>query len=84
MEIICPIDAQYSDQIAALLKPPPPLEVQKYFEELLATRQCDGIKVKPTPRYGKGVYAETDFKEEDLVLKDQMLAGAQHPSNKTA
>lgn len=82
MEIICPIDAQYSDQIAALLKPPPPLEVQKYFEELLATRQCDGIKVKPTPRYGKGVYAETDFKEEDLVLKDQMLAGAQHPSNK--
>ncbi|PHT43230.1 hypothetical protein CQW23_17255 [Capsicum baccatum] len=29
-----------------------------------------------------GVYAETDFKEEDLVLKDQMLAGAQHTSNK--
>lgn len=29
-----------------------------------------------------GVYAETDFKESDLVLKDQMLAGAQHSSNK--
>ncbi|KAK4368452.1 hypothetical protein RND71_012244 [Anisodus tanguticus] len=28
-----------------------------------------------------GIYAETDFKEEDLVLKDQMLAGTQHSSN---
>ncbi|KAL3332842.1 hypothetical protein AABB24_033085 [Solanum stoloniferum] len=82
MEIVYPIDAQFSDQIAALLKPPPPQEVQKYFEELLATRQCDGLKVKPTSHYGKGVYAETDFKEEQLVLKDQMLAGAQHSSNK--
>ncbi|KAF3656548.1 Histone-lysine N-methyltransferase ATXR2 [Capsicum annuum] len=80
MEIICPIDAQFSDLIATLLKPPPPHE--KYFEELLVTRQCDSLKVKPVARYGKGVYAETDFKEEDLVLKDQMLAGAQHTSNK--
>nr|XP_016436451.1 PREDICTED: histone-lysine N-methyltransferase ATXR2-like [Nicotiana tabacum] len=82
MEIICPIDKQFSDQIAAFLKPPPPHEVQKYFEELLATRQCRRLKVKPTAYHGKGVYAETDFKESDLVLKDQMLAGAQHSSNK--
>ncbi|XP_009601528.1 histone-lysine N-methyltransferase ATXR2 isoform X1 [Nicotiana tomentosiformis] len=82
MEIICSIDKQFSDQIAALLKPPPRHEVQKYFEELLATRQCRRLKVKPTAYHGKGVYAETDFKESDLVLKDQILAGAQHSSNK--
>lgn len=29
-----------------------------------------------------GVYADVDFQEEDLVLKDQMLVGAQHMSNK--
>ncbi|XP_060189067.1 histone-lysine N-methyltransferase ATXR2 isoform X1 [Lycium barbarum] len=82
MEIICPIDVHFSDQIATLVNPPPTHQVQKYFEELLATRQCHSLKVKPTPHYGKGVYAETEFKEEDLVLKDQMLAGAQHSSNK--
>lgn len=29
-----------------------------------------------------GVYADIDFKEGELVLKDQMLVGAQHYSNK--
>ena len=29
-----------------------------------------------------GVYADLDFEEGDLVLKDQMLFGVQHSSNK--
>lgn len=29
-----------------------------------------------------GVYSEADFGEDDLILKDQMLVGAQHSSNK--
>lgn len=29
-----------------------------------------------------GVYADSDFGEGELVLKDQMLVGAQHSSNK--
>ncbi|KAB1209836.1 Histone-lysine N-methyltransferase ATXR2 [Morella rubra] len=82
METICPIDAQFANEISALLKPPPPLQVQEYFENLISTRQCRGIKVKPNGEFGKGVYAALDFKEDELVLKDQMLVGAQHYSNK--
>ncbi|WMV39055.1 hypothetical protein MTR67_032440 [Solanum verrucosum] len=69
MEIVCPIDAQFSDQIAALLKPPPPQE--KYFEELLATRQCDGLKVKPTPHYGKEFIEKCGFR----VVKQLLITG---------
>lgn len=29
-----------------------------------------------------GVYSKVDFREDDLILKDQMLVGAQHSSNK--
>lgn len=29
-----------------------------------------------------GVYADSDFGEGELVLKDQILVGAQHSSNK--
>ncbi|EOX99172.1 Histone-lysine N-methyltransferase ATXR2 isoform 3, partial [Theobroma cacao] len=53
-----------------------------YFERLISKRQCHGIKVKQDGEFGKGVFAETDFEEEQLILKDQMLVGAQHPSNK--
>lgn len=31
-----------------------------------------------------GVYSKADFQEGDLVLKDQMLVGAQHSSNKVS
>ncbi|KAL8253525.1 hypothetical protein R6Q59_031746 [Mikania micrantha] len=82
MEVVCPIDAQFSDQISLLLESPSPLQVQEYFDELIASKQSDGIQVKPTNDYGKGVYADMDFKEGDLVLKDQMLVGMQHSSNK--
>ncbi|XP_047334724.1 histone-lysine N-methyltransferase ATXR2 [Impatiens glandulifera] len=82
MEIVCPIDAKFANEIAALLKPPPSHEVQEHFDNLIAARQCRGLKVKQNTKLGKGVYAESNFNEGDLVLKDQMLVGAQHSSNK--
>ncbi|PPR86133.1 hypothetical protein GOBAR_AA34556 [Gossypium barbadense] len=80
MELICPIDQRCSHQIAALLRPPsPPIE---YFDQLISKRKCQGIKVKQNGDFGKGVFAETDFEEEQLIFKDEMLVGVQHPSNK--
>ncbi|XVF01825.1 hypothetical protein REPUB_Repub04eG0122800 [Reevesia pubescens] len=79
---IWPIDQRCSHQISALLQPPSPLLVQEYFQQLILKRQCTGIKVKQSAEFGKGVFAETDFEDEQLILKDQMLVGAQHPSNK--
>nr|XP_043632123.1 histone-lysine N-methyltransferase ATXR2 [Erigeron canadensis] len=78
-----PIDARVSEQISLLLQPPSPLQQQEYFNHLLTSNNCHGIlQVKPSKDYGKGVYAETDFKEGDLVLKDEILVGVQHSSNK--
>ncbi|KAF9589061.1 hypothetical protein IFM89_018323 [Coptis chinensis] len=85
MDSICPLDIQHSDKISALLKPPSSLQVQasfEYFDQLVKTKQCHGLKVKQDGVHGKGVYAETDFNEGELVLKDEMLVGAQHSSNK--
>ncbi|KAE8679974.1 Histone-lysine N-methyltransferase ATXR2 [Hibiscus syriacus] len=87
MELICPIDQRCSDQITSLLRPPSVrfctfIKTQEYFEQLISKRRCQGIKVKQNGEFGKGVFAETDFEEEELVFKDQMLVGAQHPSNK--
>ncbi|CAI9759970.1 unnamed protein product [Fraxinus pennsylvanica] len=79
---VCLIDSQYSDQISTLLKSPSPNQVKEYFQELIAERQCNGLRVNPEGEHGKGVYADFDFKEGDLILKDQMLVGAQHSSNK--
>ncbi|XVF66967.1 hypothetical protein PTKIN_Ptkin10aG0082400 [Pterospermum kingtungense] len=82
MEVLCPIDQSCSHQIAALLQPPSPLPVQEYFQQLISRRQCHGVQVKQNGEFGKGVFAQTDFEEEQLIFKDQMLVGAQHPSNK--
>ncbi|OMO60161.1 hypothetical protein CCACVL1_24353 [Corchorus capsularis] len=57
-------------------------QLAEYFEQLISKRQCHGITVKQNGEFGKGVFAETDFEEEQLILKDQMLLGAQHSSNK--
>ncbi|EYU24807.1 hypothetical protein ABFS82_13G019400 [Erythranthe guttata] len=79
---ICPIDAQFSGEISTLLSSPPLPQVQEYFEALVSERQCSGIKVIPDSEHGKGVHSQFDFEENDLVLKDRMLVGAQHSSNK--
>ncbi|PWA56149.1 histone-lysine N-methyltransferase ATXR2 [Artemisia annua] len=77
------IDSQFSDQISLLLEPPSHVEIQEYFNELITfNKHANGIQVKPTNHYGKGVFAEMDFEEGDLVLKDQMLVGMQHSANK--
>ncbi|XP_024987500.1 histone-lysine N-methyltransferase ATXR2 [Cynara cardunculus var. scolymus] len=82
MEVVCPIDAQFPQQISLLLEPPSSLQVQEYFDDLITSKQRHGIQVKPTNDHGKGVYVDLDFEEGDLVLKDQMLFGVQHSSNK--
>ncbi|GAB4859468.1 Histone-lysine N-methyltransferase atxr2 [Ancistrocladus abbreviatus] len=78
----CLVDVQLANEVSALLKPCPPHIIQDYFDNLITTRQCRGLKVKIDGELGKGVYADIDFKEGELVLKDQMLVGAQHSSNK--
>ncbi|CAO2824445.1 unnamed protein product [Amaranthus hypochondriacus] len=82
MEIICPIDEQFAPQISALLRSPPSQIAQEYFDNLLATRNCHGIRVNVDGKLGKGVYADAEFKAGELVLKDQMLVGSQHTGNK--
>ncbi|GAV81302.1 SET domain-containing protein [Cephalotus follicularis] len=82
MKSICPIDELCATQVAALLQPPPPHLVEEYFEHLLTTKKCHAIKVKQNGEFGKGVYANMDFREEELILKDEILLGHQHHSNK--
>uniref|UniRef100_A0A2P2M6V9 Histone-lysine N-methyltransferase ATXR2 isoform X2 n=1 Tax=Rhizophora mucronata TaxID=61149 RepID=A0A2P2M6V9_RHIMU len=82
MDTVCPIDVKCPSQISALLRPPSPPQVQEYYEKLIAERECRGLQVKQNCYLGKGVYANLDFEEGELVLKDQMLVGSQHPSNK--
>ncbi|XP_073150876.1 histone-lysine N-methyltransferase ATXR2 isoform X2 [Henckelia pumila] len=78
---ISTIDRDFSEEISVLLRPPSPLQVQEYFDGLVSERQC-GLKVKLDDRHGKGVFSEVGYEEGNLILKDQMLVGSQHPSNK--
>ncbi|KAM7262164.1 hypothetical protein ACFE04_021241 [Oxalis oulophora] len=83
MEVVCSIDESCAAQISSLLRPPPPPLVQDYFDKLISsTKQRHVITVKHDGEFGKGVYANTDFKQGQLILKDQMLVGAQHSLNK--
>ncbi|KAM7270747.1 hypothetical protein ACFE04_029961 [Oxalis oulophora] len=83
MEVVCSIDESCAAQISSLLRPPPPPLVQDYFDKLISsTKQRHVITVKHDGEFGKGVYANTDFEQGQLILKDQMLVGAQHSLNK--
>ncbi|KAJ3693637.1 hypothetical protein LUZ60_009117 [Juncus effusus] len=73
---------ELSDQIAALLAQPSPQSIQEYYNSLIESGNCDGLCVRDNGQHGKGVFATKEFKEGDLVLKDQILVGAQHSSNK--
>ncbi|KAJ1698168.1 hypothetical protein LUZ63_006680 [Rhynchospora breviuscula] len=76
------MEKEYSDQIAALLAPPSPQSIQEYYKSLNESGKCDGLCVRDNGKHGKAVFAGRDFKEEELILKDRMLVGAQHTSNK--
>ncbi|KAH0926721.1 hypothetical protein HID58_018977 [Brassica napus] len=52
----------------------------EYFNQL--RRRCNGIQVKHNGTFGKGVYADSEFQEDELILKDEILVGIQHSSNK--
>ncbi|KAM0937072.1 putative [histone H3]-lysine(4) N-trimethyltransferase chromatin remodeling SET family [Dioscorea sansibarensis] len=78
----CPLDKELSSQISALLAPPSPQSIQDFHDELIRLRECHGLKLKYDKEVGKGVYANKEFKEGELILKDQMLVAAQHSSNK--
>ncbi|KAK7335563.1 hypothetical protein VNO80_27472 [Phaseolus coccineus] len=82
MEPICPIGLPCASEISALFSPPSPLQIQEYYLNLLSSRGCIGISVKQDGNFGKGVYADMDFKEGELVLKDPMFVGVQHSLNK--
>ncbi|XP_020204122.1 histone-lysine N-methyltransferase ATXR2 [Cajanus cajan] len=82
MDSICPIGSRCATQISSLLTPPSPLQLQEYYHNLLSARQCSGITVKQDVNFGKGLYADKDFKEGELVLKDPMFVGVQHSLNK--
>ncbi|PKA63705.1 Histone-lysine N-methyltransferase ATXR2 [Apostasia shenzhenica] len=77
----CPLEVEFSNQIAALLAPPSSKSIQEYYDGLLHETKSHFIRVEFNEN-GKGVFSNRDFKEEHLVLKDQMLVAAQHSSNK--
>ncbi|CAN6240994.1 unnamed protein product [Urochloa humidicola] len=78
----CDLDREFAPQIAQLLATPPLQSAQGYYDELIQSRKHDGIRVTYSGKHGKGVCANRDFAEDDLILKDQMLVGAQHSLNK--
>ncbi|XP_029117181.1 histone-lysine N-methyltransferase ATXR2 isoform X1 [Elaeis guineensis] len=78
----CPLDKEFSDRIAVLLAPPTPQSIQEYYDKLIEATNCHGLRIKYSNKHGKGVYANSEFKEGELILKDQMLVAAQHSSNK--
>ncbi|XP_058779942.1 histone-lysine N-methyltransferase ATXR2 [Vicia villosa] len=82
MEPVCPITSSRATEISALLSPSSPRQLQDYYHSIFSARHCTGITVKHDDKFGKGVYAAMDFKEDELVLKDQMLVGTQHSFNK--
>ncbi|KAF8067452.1 hypothetical protein N665_1153s0020 [Sinapis alba] len=69
-------------EVASLLTSLPSLQLQEYFNQLISSRSCNGIQVRHNGTFGKGVYANSEFQEDDLILKDQILVGIQHSSNK--
>uniref|UniRef100_A0A1J3G1H6 Histone-lysine N-methyltransferase ATXR2 n=1 Tax=Noccaea caerulescens TaxID=107243 RepID=A0A1J3G1H6_NOCCA len=82
MDSLCKTNDNSAAEVAALLAPLPVLQVQEYFNQLITSRGCNGIEVKHNGSFGKCVYANSEFEEDELILKDQILVGMQHSSNK--
>jgi len=54
---------------------------KKYYGRLAGAGNGPCLKVKQTKDMGKGIFADKDFQEDELLLRDRMLVGAQHFSN---
>ncbi|KAG2574951.1 histone-lysine N-methyltransferase ATXR2-like isoform X2 [Panicum virgatum] len=78
----CDLDGKFAPQIAQLLATPSLQSAQEYYDELVRSKKHDGVRVSYSGKHGKGVCANRDFAEDDVILKDQMLVGAQHSLNK--
>ncbi|KAJ0974791.1 hypothetical protein J5N97_016756 [Dioscorea zingiberensis] len=59
----CPLDREYSSQIAALLSPPSPQSIQDFYDGLIRLKECHSLTLKYNEEVGKGVYANKEFKE---------------------
>ncbi|KAG7632121.1 SET domain [Arabidopsis suecica] len=82
MDSVYKTDENFAADVAALLAPLPTPQLQEYFNKLITSRRCNGIEVKNNGTIGKGVYANSEFDEDELILKDEILVGIQHSSNK--
>ncbi|XP_003580607.1 histone-lysine N-methyltransferase ATXR2 [Brachypodium distachyon] len=78
----CDMDREFAPEIAQLLATPPLQSAKKYYDELIQSKKHDAIRVNYNSEHGKGICASKDFAEGDVILKDQMLVGAQHSLNK--
>lgn len=76
------LEAKYANEIASLVVTPSHEAVQKYYGKLAGAGNGPCLKVKQTKDMGKGIFADKDFQEDELLLRDRMLVGAQHFSNK--
>lgn len=77
------IDSMHSHTISRLLAEPTPEAMQVYYSRLTKLDKGLGLEVKYIGSdMGKGVFASQNFEEDELVLKEHMLVGAQHTHNK--
>ncbi|CAI5466347.1 unnamed protein product [Closterium sp. Yama58-4] len=65
-----------------LLQRPPEAVAERFFRDLFATGVGAGLTVRHTSDMGRGVFAEVDFKEGDVVLQEPPLVSMQHSHNR--
>ncbi|KAG6468658.1 hypothetical protein ZIOFF_073347 [Zingiber officinale] len=64
----CPLDMDFSTQIAALLSPPSAESVKDYYAELIAIRKCPGLKINFNNDSGKDLVLE---KQRDDSIRER-------------
>ncbi|KAL2610826.1 hypothetical protein R1flu_022518 [Riccia fluitans] len=66
-----------------LLAAPSEAAMGKYYDKLATAGKGPGVKVEQIGGvFGKGLFADKNFSEGELVLREPMLVGAQHENNK--